>query len=289
MLKKFSFLGKCCIRLPTNTKYIYKRSTTSSSKMKSILLVEDNPLFAAAATNYLKAQPHTALYHAKDYDGAMRILHEQPGLDAAFIDCFFPKAQGSNDITLGTSLVSRLAESDSHEKKIKSSLESLEKYVNLEDAEIARYARLYLGTSEYDFIPQNAIIVTLKVVGSISKGISSALAKTYMKRHEDKRSKDEFHPYGDYYGKLLEAMSQSEANQPLGILIAEQAVEKKIPFVMTTSTYHHDMITQPLLNYIRANDWTFHDCLPKKKDWKSSNEFWAVAAGRLHEPKNTRS
>jgi len=44
--------------------------------------------------------------------------------------------------------------------------------------------------------------------------------------------------------KLYSAMEEDASNQPLGILIAKNAVEKSIPCVIATSTYHHNKLAQ---------------------------------------------
>lgn len=45
-------------------------------------------------------------------------------------------------------------------------------------------------------------------------------------------------------------MEESESNQPLGVLIAEEARVRGIPFVLATSTYHHDELTQPIQDQV---------------------------------------
>ena len=78
----------------------------------------------------------------------------------------------------------------------------------------------------------------------------------------------------DYYSALMKAMEESEANQPLGLLVAERADELSLPFILATSTYHHDILTQPVHDYASVKGWTLVDCEPNRGDDKASPEFW---------------
>ena len=86
---------------------------------------------------------------------------------------------------------------------------------------------------------------------------------------------------GDNYWALEQAMKESEANQPLGILVAERAGELGIPFILATSTYHHDELTQPIQDYVSRRGWRLVDCGPNSEHEKETPEFWARAFGEL--------
>ena len=73
---------------------------------------------------------------------------------------------------------------------------------------------------------------------------------------------------------LEKAIEEDEANQPLGLLVAEQAQQLGIPFVLATSTYHHDILTQPVQDYCGKKGWTLVDCGPNSVDEKSNARFW---------------
>jgi len=86
----------------------------------------------------------------------------------------------------------------------------------------------------------------------------------------------------DYYGELEKAIKESESNQPLGILVGEEIKKLGIPFVFVTSTYHHDILTQPVCNYINLkNLGSVVDCSPGKEDEKATPEFWERAFNNL--------
>ena len=78
----------------------------------------------------------------------------------------------------------------------------------------------------------------------------------------------------DLYWALEQAVKENEANQPLGVLVAERAEELGLPFVLATSTHHHDELTQPIQNYVGRKHWTLMDCNPGKADEKATPEFW---------------
>jgi len=85
----------------------------------------------------------------------------------------------------------------------------------------------------------------------------------------------------DHYLCLDMAVKKSEANQPLGIIVAEAAEQRGIPFVLATSTYHHDALTQPIQNYCGRKCWTLVDCDKDSEHQKASPKFWARAFSEL--------
>lgn len=90
----------------------------------------------------------------------------------------------------------------------------------------------------------------------------------------------------DMYWALEKAIEQSEANQPLGIIVAETAKTLNTPFVLVTSTYHHDILTQPVQDYVTARGWRLIDCVPGNEDTKTSPRFWETAYRALEERMN---
>lgn len=81
----------------------------------------------------------------------------------------------------------------------------------------------------------------------------------------------------DYYKVIERAMQQNPSNQLLGILVAEEAKQKGIPFVMVTSTYHHDNLTQPIQDYCNKRGWTLFDCPQNQPNQKATPKFWKRA------------
>ena len=53
--------------------------------------------------------------------------------------------------------------------------------------------------------------------------------------------------------------------------------DRKIPFVLATSTYHHDELTQPIASYCSRNKWTLIDCKEYNPNEKVETSFWQRA------------
>ena len=230
--------------------------------MSRIVIVEDNPKYRAAAGDFFHSFSVSPIY-AGDCDSAR--YHISPG-DTAMIDCFFPMRAGSGDISLGREVVERMAQSDPREMRIREGLKSLEPYVNLNDPEMAKYARFMAGNNH------DSLIDVIRKMGEtfqpvlMTHFVKNAMRGTY--REEQAR---------DYYKALNEAMEQSEANQPLGVDVAEFAETLGVPFVLVTSTYHHDMLTQPIQDYAMRKHWRLIDCDKGREDQKATPQFWQKA------------
>ncbi len=231
--------------------------------MKTILIVEDNDLYFDAAKSTIT---QNTLDRAIDYCDAMKKITGEK-YDGAIIDCFFPEETGTNKTDLGKSLVARLQGEDPHERKMAEGMEILKDHINLEYPEIYKLAR-YLVDSLPDF--KNSVInQALKSVGELSKEVSTlAFRNTVELIYRENRAPK------DYYGDLFRAIDNSEANQPLGILVAEKAAELHHPLVLATSTYHHDSLTQPIQNYASTKGWKLIDCAPNKENDKETPEYW---------------
>ncbi|MBW2987442.1 hypothetical protein KY336_02720 [Candidatus Woesearchaeota archaeon] len=241
--------------------------------MARILLVEDNPKYASPAEEYLASRSHVVEL-AKDYSETVSKL-KNPEFDGVISDCFFPNITGSGNIDLGVELVGRMAESDPGERKIVEGLEVLGQYVNLEDQDMRKFARFVLGTVKEGL--QSPIFRAIeKVSTTLGKEAATLIAKNSlgMLYYEKDAPRD-------YYGALMKAMKESEVNQPLGLLIAERADGLSLPVILATSTYHHDMLTQPIQNYASREGWTLIDCAQGREDDKASPEFWERAVGAL--------
>ena len=239
--------------------------------MAKILLVEDNPRYASSAEQYLASRSQSIVL-AKDYSQAMDRLRN-PEFNGMITDCFFPEKIGSGNIHLGKGLVEKMAKSDPHEIKIAESLESLGQYVDLEDQDARKYARFF-AVNLYQ--PDSPIFKALELVAKADKQTAThAFKETFKLIYRENQAPR------DYYSALMKAMEESEANQPLGVLVAEKASELSMPFVLATSTYHHDILTQPVQDYASRNGWKLVDCGPNREDDKASHEFWERAFGEL--------
>ena len=73
-------------------------------------------------------------------------------------------------------------------------------------------------------------------------------------------------------------MEGDSRDQLLGILVAEKAHDKGIPFVMTTSKYRHDVLGEPLVIYVSARGWHNVVCGSiDDSDKKKESHFWREA------------
>jgi hypothetical protein len=121
--------------------------------------------------------------------------------------------------------------------------------------------------------PKNPIGKALKQVGEL-------LGEEFAKLAE-KNSRVEYLSVVDNFWVMDLAMRRSENNQPLGILVAEELDKRRIPFVLATSTYHHDILTQPIQDYASKMGWRLIDCEPNLEDEKATRGYWLRAYNAL--------
>ena len=236
--------------------------------MLDILLVEDNPAYVKAAHQHLDEKGHSVI-HAPDYIQAIGGLNSIK-FNGMISDCFFPEITGSGKTALGLELVGKMAKSDPHEAGIVAGLEALGQYVDLTDPDMRKYARNAISQSGRGDFTETPVFRAIKQVGeTIGKDGTTMIVKNTLSAMYD-----EARASRDYYGALIKAIQESEANQPLGLLTAEKAKELGIPFVLATSTYHHDVLTQPVQNYASRNGWTLIDCAQGREDVKATPGYW---------------
>jgi len=234
--------------------------------MKRILVVEDNPKYAAAASYFLVGNG-LKIAIAADYEQAMEALPAYAKTGAAMIDCFFPKRAGSGDITLGKEAIKRMAASDSAELEAQTVLKELSKYTDVKDPELVSLVRAYYGRSQFGGGPTLRSIKSVSDLGLGVKATTDIVKNTL-------RIAGGGHSSPDYFAALEKAVQDSENNQALGILVADEAERLGVSFVLATSTYHHDVLTQPIQNYCHMRSWTLIDCGPYKQDDKATQEYW---------------
>lgn len=84
-----------------------------------------------------------------------------------------------------------------------------------------------------------------------------------------------------YVDELRSAIDKSEADQPLGILVASEAERRNIPFLLTTSDNHHGKLADKVHNIVMSRGW------PKIMDSycgsKDNVSFWSKAYRALSE------
>ena len=117
---------------------------------------------------------------------------------------------------------------------------------------------------------------TAKAIEKVGNLLGTEAVKQIVKNaHADYRSKV------DLYWALEQAVKEDETKQPLGILIAEKSEELGLPFILATSTYHHDELTQPIQNYVSRRGWRLVDCGPNSENEKGTPQFWERAFSEL--------
>lgn len=249
--------------------------------MKRILVVEDNPEYIDAASVYFRTYAGLQVAHGHDYNVALARLYEETDLDGAIIDCFFPNVTGSQDIKPGREAVAKMVAADPTETRVRAVLDEFGKYVELDD-ELGPLVRAFAYTqidSDQEPSQSNMLLAVKQVNQTTNKAATTIIAKKTFKAAYGKQASR----YKDYYSALEKAMEEDEANQPLGILVGEKAEELEMPFILATSTYHHDILTQPVHNYIIGRGWGFVDCGSGQEDKKATIEFWERAFNALQE------
>lgn len=244
--------------------------------MTKILLVEDNPRYASSAEQF-SASRNQAVALAVDYSQAIEKLRN-PDFDRVITDCFFPEITGSGNIALGKELVGRMAKLDSRERRMVEGLEVFGQYIDLEDSDMRKYVRFIIGNSREGDVSKSYVFKAIRQISELGldKEATNRIAKNSLGLvfRENRAPKD-------HYGALMKAIEESEANQPLGLLVAEKTAELGLPLILTTSTNHHDMLTQPVQDYASNKGWKLVDCGPNKEDDKASSEFWERVFGEL--------
>jgi hypothetical protein len=242
----------------------------TSKELTRILLVEDNHRFIAAALDYLGDK--ALIVVAEDYEKAMFgiIQGHISGnrFDGAIIDCFFPRAKGGDHRTLGYSAIEIMLASDPVGQSVERYEQALANSLDLSNPELRRFAR-YLGSRGKE-PEKDPLFSAVKQVGTLGKELNTFLQKENLRTIFRKDLED----FIDYYEELRQALKKDPANQALGILVAEKCEELKIPFVLATSTYHHDLLTQPIQNYCSRRGWSLIDCSPGREHDKETPEYW---------------
>ncbi|MEA3429920.1 MAG: response regulator [Nanoarchaeota archaeon] len=199
-----------------------------------ILLVEDNPEFKKAAEEFFKTR-NIEVDYVSDYKQAMQLLKINT-YGGIITDCFFPAETGSEDRKLGYQV-----------------LEDLTK-----DTKISKDTPVSKAMIK--------VLDTLGAEGETRKKVGELLAK-------NAHLPNFFSAIG-YKEAMRMAIQESASNQPLGVLIAEEARSRGLPFVIATSTYHHDHLTQVI-----STKYGRHlvDCDKDKPGQKASPTFWEKA------------
>lgn len=260
---------------------------------RRILLVEDNSDYFMAALGEADRRG-IALDYVPDYACAARLLEGvalgERDLHGALVDCFFPEETGTGKRDLGRQVVERIAghyprpgeqakEVLDRFREIIEVDEELEKY-------LTRWALAAHGVNLQGGLDTNPTFRAVERVGRVlGREAGAHIAKNsfgmiYRDGSSAAREAAKNQPR-DYYGDLMAAIEADPSNQPLGVEVAERLDEKGIPFVLATSTYHHDSLTQPICDYASKRGWSVLDCGLDRPEEKATPEFWRQAYNEL--------
>ena len=236
-----------------------------------ILLVEDNPIYTESAISAITSKGHTSL-HAQDFESAGIISYRD--YDSALVDCFFPEKTGSGIRDIGRKVIERITDKSLHER-LEKDLVELAEIADMSIPAVNDYFRgMLMGC--YSRGLDAKLLLPLEAMKHVSRTLGQGVA-TAIAQQEPLLSKYKLEAKRDYFKSMSDYLNQSEANQPLGISLAENLVFGGKPFVLCTSTYHHDSVTQPIQNYASKKGWTLVDCPQDKPDFKSNSQYWARA------------
>jgi CheY-like chemotaxis protein len=118
-------------------------------------------------------------------------------------------------------------------------------------------------------VPSNRNSPVTKSITKVGNLLGACAAKKFAENAGVKYSQ-----YVDNYKALEWALKGPENNQPLGIMLADIVEKQNIPFVLATSTNHHDELTQPITDYCAYRGWTLIDCEKGSEDDKATPEYW---------------
>lgn len=246
-----------------------------------ILVVEDRPENLAAARESYAPRDEYHFDFAQDFDEAMEALGRTP-YTGIITDCFMPKKTGSGDVSLGLSLVERLApvtpEIKEKREKFHEKLESYRELLDVDNPEVQR--ALYINGGLHVFLRC--------VYNGRDKQENTA---RYLEQFGIEPYKGESDNWGhaeghiregkwvvptdkcvDYPWILEQMMKQTEAAQPLGVLIVDYARANNIPHFMLTA--RHNIGSDPIEEYCKKNSVPFE--MPRESE-KKGRSYWLHA------------
>src|SRR3989344_1867870 len=268
-----------------------------TNEKQRILLVEDNEAYSDKAKEYFASREGVEIVHVSDYNEALAELLN-PAIDAVITDCFFPESTGTNSKGLVNIVLDKLVDNMISRYDSQSFLENVSKVVDL-DRDLKLQLQAYFLQERYFKDLSEKLGKSNEETRSGENNIKPILGS--LKTIDRTKRTDHLRnylgmvvrPIGasrcstiELYRKLEKAIEDSESNQPLGILVVEKAIELGKPYIIATSTYHHDDLTQLICDYQRSYNWTeIVDCSNwgKKRETKESIEFWEKAYKELQE------
>ncbi len=233
--------------------------------MRRIALIEDNPAYAEVAKRAISGNNQTA--NPTDYNSAVALLRDSVRYDGAIIDCFFPEETGTGKRDKGREAINAIAREDPKEMRGRAYLDAVSAYAELDS--VLRSVVKNLGYEIQDPL-QDPFVCAIAQVGKVFPGNAGKQVVGLFVRNALREKATQ---PTDHYADLERALEENEANQPLGILVAVEAQNLAVPFVLATSGHHHDTLTQPVADYTKRKGWTLIDSSPGT-DGKATPEFW---------------
>jgi hypothetical protein len=248
--------------------------------MSRMLVVDDSQLYRDACAAFLKGMGYAegsmdrGFVMAPDYKTAVGFT-ERYKPTCAFFDCFFPAQTGSGDISLGEKALQMMKDADPGETRVRAILAEFAKYVDMGKAGVL--ARRFARTEKGDEEPCKITVIASLARANKFLGMDGATRMAMTSLGATFGSEDGLEE--GPYDALEAAMRKSPDNQPLCVLLGEEAAKRKMPFVLVTSTNHHDKLTQPIFDYARRRNWRLDSA--QHIDEKSTPGFWEKAYNRM--------
>jgi|GEM_PF-2532852 len=241
-----------------------------------ILVVDDKEENRAAAQAYLHSAGLDGVV-ASDYVEAKAVLDSGAHIDGVITDCFFPEETGSGRKDLGRQTIEHIlagayggkleqaAGIKSKEESIDDALTTFGQVVTLGDSPDDRLSFLlhnYLAycvkDEEYNPEEDRLLNSIRHMSGSFGPDKAAehlletlASASIYDEApHTNVRQYDELHYVSRMSYGLRKPLEVSESDQPLGVVVAEEAAARGIPTIIVSSAYHHATNMQPIGDYI---------------------------------------
>lgn len=259
-----------------------------------VLLVEDNPAYRQAALSYFAThQPALEVIHAPDFKSAKEAI-ETGGLSGVITDCFFPRETGSLNIELGLEVIDKLTYgTEKYARTLDSALRAIIPRFTDPELDCILTTLAYVEGSMHKpntlrdspVLDNEFLQVIQQRVGALRNqgvGDDSILAelKNMLSIFFDPKGLL-YDPMGQLSLAMTKALQESPENQALGVLVAELASQSSIPFIIATSTFHHDNLTQLVYSYTIGKGWPTIVDVSKGEPEKSEQVFWEKAYGAL--------
>lgn len=240
--------------------------------IEKILVVDDDPENLPAAEEFFESKG-IAYAVARDYQEARRALDSE-AFTGVLTDLFFPEETGSGRRALGQKTIDKIIEGAYGQEGIaairgevtapidkRAAIEdAFLQHVDLSGKDLERL-RNYAAMCASPFYRDTSGNLIRAVAARSSRGSRTEATNTlreFLERSEcdslpmDLRSLNPTRGpvYArEMYVSMKRYLEEDERNQPLGVLVAEEAVAKGVPAMVISSMYHHSYNVQPIGDY----------------------------------------